>query len=400
MLTAKGVASFKATDKRQEISDGRGLFLVLQPKPTGARSWCLRYRRKADKRPRKLTFDGQLSLKEARAKAAEALRQVEAGADPAADKQQDRKAKRLAAAERAADTVDSLVAQFIERHAKQNTRTWRSTELVFKRDVLSRWGGRSAHDIKKRDVIALNDAIVTDRPIQANRVFAHVRKFFAWCIERDVLAISPCQGVKPPAPERQRDRVLSDGEIVAFWRATESDPAGPMLRILLLTGQRRCEVSDGMCWPEINEADRTWTLPASRTKNQRAHVVPLSAQAWSILESLPRIAGGDLVFAGVPDRTSYGRIKERLDAAMPKAPHWVLHDLRRTVATGLQRLGVRLEVTEAVLNHTSGSRAGIVGVYQRHDWADEKRDALQRWADHLDTLVTAGKPAKVIPIRR
>src|SRR5713101_5061824 len=214
-LTAIAVQNRKATDRRQEISDGRGLFLVIQSKPTGTKSWCLRYRRKADGRPRKFTFDGQLTLIEARAKAAEALRQVKAGADPAADKQHDRQANRKAAAERAADTVDNLLGQFIELHAKRKTRTWRATELAFAKDVLPRWSGRSLHDIKKRDVIALIDGIAADRPIQANRIFALVRKFFAWCVERDVLPVSPCQGVKPPAPERQRDRVLSDSEIVA-----------------------------------------------------------------------------------------------------------------------------------------------------------------------------------------
>jgi integrase len=393
-LTAIAVQNHRATDQRQEISDGRGLFLVIQPKPTGAKSWCLRYRRKSDGRPRKLTFDGELTLHDARAKAAEALRQVKAGGDPAADKQHDREARRKAAAERAADTVDNLLAQFIELHAKRKTRTWRHTELSFSKHVLPGWSGRSVHDIKKRDIIALIEGVAVDRPIQANRLRALVHKFFAWCVERDVLSVSPCAGVKPPAPERQRDRVLSDKEIISFWNVTANDPAGPMLRTLLLTGQRRGEVS-GMRRSEIDETAHTWTLPAGRTKNRRAHIVPLSSQVWSIVEAMPRIHGSDFVFAAMSDRQGHGRIKKRLDGRMSAAEHWRVHDLRRTVATGLQRLGVRLEVTEAVLNHTSGSRAGIVGVYQRHDWADEKRDALQRWADHIDTLVI-GKPAKVV----
>jgi integrase len=395
-LTALAVENAKAADSRREISDGRGLFLVIQPKPTGAKSWCFRYRRKVDAAPRKLTFDGTLTLAEARAKAAEARRLVERGADPAAEKQTNKAAAKQAAAERKADTVENLVARFIELHAKRKTRTWRATELAFAKDVLPRWSGRTVHDIKKRDIIALIDHIAADRPIQANRIFALVRKFFAWCVERDVLSASPCQGVRPPAPERQRDRVLSDSEIVAFWRATRDDPAGQMLRALLLTGQRRGEISC-MRWSELSEADQTWTLPPARTKNKQTHIVPLSSQAWSIIDAMPRIVGNDFVFAG--DRLGYGRIKQRLDARMPDVPPWVFHDCRRTVATGLQRLGVRLEVTEAVLNHTSGSRAGIVSVYQRHTWHDEKRDALQRWADHVDALVS-GKPAKVIQIAR
>ena len=191
--------------------------------------------------------------------------------------------------------------------------------------------------------------------------------------------------------------MLSDAEVVALWKATDSDPAGPLVRVLLLTGQRRSEVS-GMRWSEIGEAEQIWSLPPERTKNGQAHIVPLSSQAWSIIDDMPQIEGNDFVFAAA-DRTGYGRAKTRIDERMPGVvEHWQFHDLRRTLATNLQRLGVRLEVTEAVLNHTSGTRSGIVGVYQRHDWAAEKRDALQRWADRIDALVT-GKSGTVHKLR-
>jgi integrase len=395
-LTAFKLQSLKATDRLQEIPDGRGLYRVIQPKPSGAVSWAFRYRRKSDHKTRKLTFDGRLTLKEARARAAVALEQVEAGGDPAADKQSELRARRVAAVERAADTVDILVARFIEQHVKRKLRTSRAVECLFKNDVLPRWTGRAVHDIKKRDVVALLDGIAEDRPIQANRVHALLRGFFNWCIERDVLTVSPCAGTKPPSDERERDRVLSDAEIIKFWNATRDDPAGAMLRVMLILGQRRGEVS-GMLWSaEVDEASRTWTLPPPRTKNGERHVVPLSAQAMAEIAGARRIVGNDFVFAAC-DRTGYGRIKERIDARMADVPPWRLHDLRRTCATGLQRLGVRLEVTEAILNHTSGSRGGIVGIYQRFDYADEKRDALQRWADYVEALVT-GKSADVISL--
>jgi integrase len=385
-LTALAVENFKATDKRREISDGRGLYLVIQS--TGAKSWCLRYRRKADRKARKLTLNGgSLPLAEARAKAAEAMLKVKAGGDPAAEKSGAKAAEKQAAADRAVDTVEKIVADFIRLHAKPKTRSWRTTERVFEKNVLPKWKGRNIHDIKKRDALALLDAIIAaKKPIQANRIFAGLRKFFNWCIQRGVLEVSPCAGIEQPAPERQRDRVLSDAEVVALWRATDGDPAGPLLRMLLLTGQRRAEVS-GMRWSEFAEAEDLWSLPPARTKNKRAHIVPLSSQALAIKEAMPQIKGNDFVFAGA-DRTGYGRAKTRIDKLMPSVGQWQFHDLRRTLATNLQRLGVRLEVTESILNHTAGSRAGIVGVYQRHDWADEKRDALQRWADCLDALVS------------
>jgi len=154
-----------------------------------------------------------------------------------------------------------------------------------------------------------------------------------------------------------------------------------------------------MLWSEIDEQARVWIIPSTKTKNAKTHAVPLSRQAFEIIQGTPRVAGEDRVFAAFPVR-NFNRSKERLDARMQLAKRWTAHDLRRTLATGLQRLGVRLEVTEAVLNHTSGSRAGIVGVYQRHDWADEKRIALQRWADYIDKLVGGAKEPKVIQFGR
>jgi integrase len=185
--------------------------------------------------------------------------------------------------------------------------------------------------------------------------------------------------------------------------------------LLILTGQRRGEVA-GMTWGELSEDLATWTLPGARTKNGIAHVVPLSGPARDLLRSVlladeneakrimaDRRTSGALVFPGALGTAFAGwsKAKRALDDARrdratgipaPSVP-WNVHDLRRTVATGLQRLGVRLEVTEAVLNHVSGSRGGIAGVYQRHDWATEKRAALESWAAHVVSIVE-GRPAK------
>jgi len=174
-------------------------------------------------------------------------------------------------------------------------------------------------------------------------------------------------------------------------------PYAGIVRLLILTGQRRNEIA-GLRWAEVDPEEPALHLPAARTKNGHAHDVPLCAQALSILDGLPHL--GDLAFTiRRKPITGFGHLKEKLDAASG-VTDWTLHDLRRTVASGLQRLGVRLEVTEAVLNHRSGSTAGIVGVYQRHDYANEKREALQRWGDYVEQLV-GGKAAddKVVPIR-
>jgi len=145
--------------------------------------------------------------------------------------------------------------------------------------------------------------------------------------------------------------------------------------------------------PEIS--GDVWSLAPSRTKNKRPHEVPLSAQVLAIIDELPATSG-DLIFA--TNRTSLFHAKTAIDAQMEPTAPWVMHDLRRTVASGMARLGIQLPVIEKVLNHKSGSFAGIVGVYQRHEYAAEKRDALQRWANHVEGLV-GGKPAEVVPLR-
>jgi integrase len=214
-----------------------------------------------------------------------------------------------------------------------------------------------------------------------------VRKFFNWCVENDLITNSPVAGVKVPNPETSRDRVLTDDELKAVWRVVEKDgyPLGSILQLLILTGQRRGEVA-GMMWSELDLDAATWSLPRERVKNDRRHEVPLSRQAIAILKQVPRI--GDKYVFTLNGTAPYKNFlaKRRFDAAVGIAP-WTVHDLRRTAASGMARPGVNLVVIEKILNHVSGSLAGIVGVYQRHEFAEEKRAALQQWADHVDHLV-------------
>jgi integrase len=211
-------------------------------------------------------------------------------------------------------------------------------------------------------------------------------------------------GWRPPwnkaAEKPSRERVLSDQELVQIWHATPDNYYGAIVRLLLLLGQRRDEVGS-MRWSQIDLNERTWTIPPERTKNRKAHVVPLSDLAVTIIETIGERADRDLVFgSGAGGYSGWSHSKRDLDqAAKIKEPPWVLHDLRSTVATGLQRLGVRLEVAEAVLNHVSGSRGGIVGVYQRHDWKDEKRAALNAWSEHVQSLIAGQSKSNVRKLR-
>ncbi len=402
-LTAKTIENIKSKDTRQEIPDGacRGLYVVVQP--TGRKTWCVRYR--FEGQTRKLTLDSGLSLAAARKAATDALHELAQGRDPAALKFEARAKAEKEVADRNADTVERWAAQFIERHAnKKRPSTRQQVVHTFAHVVLPVWRGRTVHDITRRDVIDLIERVAESRPILANRVLAWLSAFFNWMTARDVIASSPVHGVKRPSEEHARNRALSDGEIIALWHACEDigGPEGACVKLLLLCGQRRSEVA-GMRRSEI--AADVWTLPASRTKNKQVHAIPLSAQALAIVDAMPRFAGSDYVFTttGKAPLGHFDRIKAEIDARMKPSTPFVMHDIRRSVATGLQKLGIPLEVTEAVLNHTGGSRGGIVSVYQTHQYAAEKRDALQRWANHVEGLVS-GKQAddKVVqmPARR
>jgi integrase len=239
--------------------------------------------------------------------------------------------------------------------------------------------------------------------VQARLTAAALSSFYTWALPRlDRLPANPVKGAgRPPVPAA-RERVLSEAELRALWKASDAEPFPwrAAIKLLILTGQRRNEVFEADR-AEFDFAERTWTIPAHRAKNGKAHIVPLSDAALAVLETVPEIVGKDKLFpshSGKSERgpSGFSKPMARLRDAVEKglgAPveDWRIHDVRRTMATGMQRLGVRLEVTEAVLNHVSGSNAGIVGVYQRHDWKEEKRHALDAWAAEVERIV-AGRP--------
>jgi integrase len=409
MLTALKVEQARANPhKRIEIPDAGkpGLYLVVQP--SKKKSWAVRYRFKGQ--AKKLTLDGFPSLATARKLAQEALDAVAEGNDPAAEK----RAKKYA--DTSSDLFSAVAADFVERHAKRNTRasSVHLTEQWLNKDVLPRWGNKRIQDITKRDVLDLLDGII-DRGggLSANRVLAVVRKLFNWAIQRGVITASPAAGIKPPLAEQSRDRILTDDEIRWLWLGCDKVgyPFGSMAKLLVLLGQRRNEVA-GMTWGELDLDKKLWTLPGGRTKNDKAHEVPLCDQALAVIASLPRIKsdkGYLFTTNGTTHVSGYSRAKAVIDQAMLdiareergqdiKIERWTLHDLRRSCASGMARLGISLPVIEKVLNHSSGSFAGIVAVYQRHSFADEKRNALEAWGKFVLSLIE-GRPANVVPLR-
>jgi len=399
VLTARAVAVARpkrnaaAMLVRNEIPDGGcpGLYLVVEP--TGAKSWAHRYRHRGVSKKRTLgtAAEGGLSLAAARHAVAAARHRLGQGADPAA-------AHWVPAAttgHTAGDSVETAVASYLDVYVYRKTRlnSAKATEYSFNRFVLPAWRGRKVADIARRDIIELVESIAVDTPYAANRLLAALSKFFRWLCARDAIAVSPAIGVERPHKEVARQRVLDDAELLKLWRACAGEGAfGAALRLLILTGCRRNEASQ-LRWDEIDAKRRLWLLPVERSKNHRAHIIPLSTQAWALIQAQPRFVGCPYVFTtdGRSPVVGWAKVKARISAkAGLDATTWRLHDTRRSAASGLQRLGIRTEVIERALNHASGTFRGIVGVYQRHDYADEMRIALQKWADHIDALV-AGK---------
>jgi integrase len=402
-LTIKALENLKPAGRRREVSDGGmpGLYFVIQP--SGKQSWAYRYR--FNGRPRKWTIGPcpAIDLKTARELAREALRKVAAGADPCTEK---KAAKAAALVPTGLDLIETVTSRFVAQHAKRKLKaaTAREIERLLEKEVVAPWCGRRLSQITRADIHDLLDGIVArGSPVTANRTLAWLRRMCAWAIERGLIEVSPCAGIRAPAAETSRDRILSDAELAAVWRAAEGleTPYNGFIKLLILTGARRSEVAE-MMWREIDFDAKLWTLPAARAKNATEHQIPLSNSTIDVLRALPRIAGSDLVFTlsgRVPIR-GFHVVKTRVDALMPAGPSWTLHDLRRTFASGCARLGIAVHVVEAALNHRSGSIRGIAAIYNRYSYDVEKCAAMAAWARHVQAIVSGETAANVVELAR
>ncbi len=357
-------------------------------------------------------------LKDAREEAGEIIRQARKGVDPREERRQARRE-----AERAQrDTFAAIVEDFIEKYAKRRNRCWAETDRTFKVNVNPAWGKRPIASITRREVIDLLEKIAAERgPYMSNRTLAAIRRLFAWAVERDVIDASPAANVKPVGKEVSRDRVLTDDELRAFWKATEGDdhPWHPFLRTLLLTAQRRSEVAT-MRWQDLDlEDDKPlWSIPRQFVKADRLHDVPLAPEVVAILKDLPRHQGPHLFTTGdgtVPVSgftTAKHRVDKKMIETMREAaeqagddpetvelPRWTLHDLRRSAATSMAQLNFPPHVVGAVLNHSPGGTHGITAIYVRFRYDDERRQALEAWARKLEQIVTQAPPDNVVAIR-
>ncbi len=380
-LTAKTVENARPPERgREQLWDATLPGFGLRITDKGKKSWVLMYRIRG--RQRRLTIGSYpaFSLSEAREEARAALRDLERGNDPVEGK--------LAAKRKPPTLFSESVDQFIELYAKPKNRGWKETHRLLKNNVEPHFRYLSIEDVTRHHVIDVLDSVVArGAPIQANRTLAALRKLYNWSMDRGLIEHNPVNGLKPPGKEIARDRVLTDDEIVKVWSVWDELewPFGPMFKLLLVTGQRRSEVAS-MKWSDIN--GDTWTIPREIAKNDRTHDVPLSPLALDIINSIPRIDRRDYLFStnGLRPASGFGRPKKNTDT-LSGVKDWRLHDLRRTAASGMARLGVAPHVVEKILNHSSGTISGVAAVYNRHGYDDEKREALEMWAQQLVFLM-------------
>jgi integrase len=357
------------------------------------KSWVVQYRRAGRTRRLLLGSAEVLSAEQARTVAKKALGAVATGSDPQAD--------RTARRDRDQLTFRVVADDYLE--AKQPTvrpRTFVEMQRYLCGPYFKALHSVPVDQITRRDVAAR--LLVIGREcgvVTALRARSHISSFFAWGIAQGLLDSNPVVGAAqlklPPA----RDRVLDDAELSAIWRACEDDDFGKIVRLLIILGARRTEVG-GLRWSELDLNRGVWVLPKERAKNGREHQLPLPALAQSILETVPRVMNRDCLFGQRSGGgfTLWAHAKAALDARLgDQVRKWTLHDIRRSFATRLCDLGTPPHIVEQILNHQSGHRAGIVGVYNKSSYAPQVKAALALWTDHIRSI-TEGGERKIVPM--
>jgi integrase len=410
-LTDRAIDALRPRALRYEVWDEARKGFGVRVTPRGVKSFVWVYHYQG--RSRRMTFGTypRLSLSDAGLKLAAAKQLLDKGVDPGPES--------VAAhlAERHAETIEELVAVYLDRYARDRKRSAKEDERVLHKDVLPRWTRRKAKDITRRDIVRLlNEIVDRGAPIQANRTLSILRRMFKFGIGQAILEISPCNEVEAPSAENERDRALSEEEIGVFWRTLPAAAMEPnvrrILRLMLVTGQRKAEVM-GIHRDEIDLDKAQWLLPAARAKNGREHIIPLSGIARQILTEAPSNEAGYLFpskLTGRPyrgesidhatrhlfDHRPISKAKQKAKRKVSTPPlsgvmeRFTPHDLRRTVATRMRELGISRADVKMVLNHVE---TDVTARYDRYDGLAEKRRALDIWARRLEQIITGAEPA-------
>ena len=432
MLTTSSAIKQKAGKDRIEVRDGGtpGLYLAIYP--TGQKSFAMKFRRPNGKLAR-LTlgyFDpdakgdpvtgGPLSLPMARALAATVNTQRAVGVDVIGD----RRRTELETKARGGSSFSEAAIDFVNQYARRETKSWREgisllglrtndddeLELIPK-GLADRWRDKAITEItgddihylvdeaREKGVPGLERRIDGPSELMARALHSILSKMFSWLMSKRRLKVSPVAGVSKPKGSKRRERVLTDDEIRKFWTATNeiTVQARQCLRILLLTGCRVDEIKE-LRRNEISDDGKIITIPGTRTKNKLPHILPLSEVVQSLIKSVEK--NGEFVFSinGKKPIALPAKMKNKLDS-ITGMKDWQLRDIRRTVATGMADIGIMPHIVEACLNHISGAKSGVAGTYNRAQYKDEKRMALDRWAAHISGLIS-GASAKIVPLKK
>lgn len=423
LISRRSVDALAPGTKDFVLWDSRLAGFGLKVTPAGTKVYIFRYRppggqNKRTAAPRKVTLGrhGALTPEQARAAATALAAQVSQGVDPIeaekraeADRLAREAAEERAAAEAVSLRIDTLSVKFLDHLKAQRPRSHDSCEGVLRLHILPVVGSLRIDQITRSDANRVLNRIDSSKVALRRITFATLSWLSSWATDAMDLPANPMAGLKAPPSAAARDRVLGDDELRWIWFASETlpSPYPGFYQLLILTAQRRDEVA-GLDWNELSRERAEWTLPSERSKNAEANIVPLSSAVVALLDGIAGSAkwprSGPVIRSSVgTPLTAFSKGKKLLDAAIAKLaagesagsihvedaalPGWRVHDIRRTVATGLQRLGTRFEVTEAILNHRSGSRSGVAGIYQRYGWGEEKRAALEAWARHVAALI-------------
>ena len=371
-LTELAIKKAAKATARYDIFDASVRGLGVRIAPSGTKSWFIM--RRFNGKMLRTTFGRypEVGLADARLRAPEVLLKMSKGNTSQGN-----------------DTFDTIVAEWIKRDQSKN-KSVEQVKTAIKRHVSPVFSGRKLDEIKKQDIIKLIDQITDGgSPVAANRILAFLKRFFNWCVERDILEVSPALSIKANTGEISRDRVLDVGELLSLWtiEGKLNYPWGAILKLLMLTGARLKEVSE-VTWDEISLEDCIWSIPSSRTKNSRPHQIHLSSQAIKILKSLPSGKDQSFLFStnGVRPVSGFSKAKKRIDL-LSGVDNWRFHDLRRSFATyTTEKLEIPPVIIDKILNHVSGAVKGVAAIYQRGEYLEQRREALQAWGDYLEDL--------------
>lgn len=415
-LTDRFIQSVKLPQKdKVDHFDAVVTGLALRVSYGGSKSWVVMYRSpiERDKRGygklRRMTLGKYptISLEKVRELAGKILTQVEHGEDPQHEKQQ---AKSTGAVHRSDPvTVADGIGRYVAEHVKVKNKPRKKADgsLFWERErllnlhVVSYMGGMPITEVARKDVLAMH-RLVEKRAgaTAADRAAEALRAAFNWLEDTELVEDVPSIRLKKKArrSDAMRHRVLTDDEIRVLWAGLDDEgPFGCIVRLLLLTGQRRREVAE-MTWSELDLETAQWEIPPERTKNKLPHFVPLAPAVVALIDGRERIGEHVFTTTGITPFSGYSRSKERLDRRIGFSD-WTLHDLRRTYVTRLNELGVQPHIVEACVNHISGiAKAGVAGIYNKAEYLAERKAAMERWATVLDSIVVGKGDDNIVPI--